>query len=196
VDRIRADDYKVDWANKVKPAELEWLLEPFIPMGMLTVATGDTGIGKSTFLIDVIARLTRGKAMPSFDDAPASGSPRRGSALILNKEDSPEHIIVPRLRAAGADLERVGFVGKHSRWRNSHEPIDALDEGVRELEAKIREAGDVAMILIDPITSFVGKKGITQDNTRRRGAACARERESRVLQTCWLALPCGQSRWR
>lgn len=167
MERIRADEYKLVRASAIKPKDLEWLLKPFIPLGMLTVVTGDTGIGKSTFLIDVIARLTSGRPMPVFDDEPVQEPPLRGSALILNKEDSPEHIVVPRLRAARADVKKVSFVSKHSRYRNSPEPIDALDDGVRELEKKIKEEGDVKIIFIDPITSFVGKKGITQDNKVR-----------------------------
>jgi ABC-type ATPase involved in cell division len=40
-----------------KSRKLKWLLKPFIPRGMITVVTGHSGIGKSTFIIDLIARI-------------------------------------------------------------------------------------------------------------------------------------------
>lgn len=39
--RITANEYKLVRASAIKPKELEWLLKPFIPLGMLTVVTGD-----------------------------------------------------------------------------------------------------------------------------------------------------------
>jgi RecA-family ATPase len=92
--------------SKIKSRRLRWLLKPFIPRGMITVVTGESGIGKSTFIIDLIARITTGDDMPQFGDL-ALEDALEGSALIICKEDDPGLVIKPRLRAAGADMNRV-----------------------------------------------------------------------------------------
>ena len=41
--------------------EVEWLVYPFIPSGKITIIQGDPGEGKTTFILQLIARLTTGR---------------------------------------------------------------------------------------------------------------------------------------
>ena len=48
------------YAN-VRTEPVEWLWYPYIPLGKLTVLQGDPGEGKSTFALNVVARITTGQ---------------------------------------------------------------------------------------------------------------------------------------
>lgn len=55
---------KFKYYSSVTEKEVEWLWYPYIPYGKLTLLQGDPGEGKSTFILNVVALLTKGKAMP------------------------------------------------------------------------------------------------------------------------------------
>jgi putative DNA primase/helicase len=155
--------------SKVKRRELRWVFKPFIPDGMITTVAGPGGVGKSTMIIDIIARITTGKSMPQIgDDAQEQMS--KGSAIILTKEDDAGLIIRPRLEAAGADLSRVHFIAEEPRSGESgdYEVIESLDTGTRQLERIVQQIGDLKLILIDPITAFFGKLNFNKDDQIRK----------------------------
>lgn len=80
---------------------VEWLWPRWIPLGKVTILDGDPGMGKSTLLLDLAARLSRDGLMPDG----AVG--RVGSSLILSAEDGEADTIKPRLEAAGGVAERL-----------------------------------------------------------------------------------------
>lgn len=43
---------------------VQWLWYPYIPIGKLTMVQGDPGDGKTTFVLAVIAALTKGEPLP------------------------------------------------------------------------------------------------------------------------------------
>ena len=49
--------------DKVDVEQIEWLLYPFIPYGKVTIIQGDPGEGKTTMVLQIIAKLTRGEAI-------------------------------------------------------------------------------------------------------------------------------------
>ena len=54
-------------ASEVTVREVEWLWYPYIPFGKVTVLQGDSGDGKSTFVLKLAAMLSRGEPMPFTD---------------------------------------------------------------------------------------------------------------------------------
>ena len=54
-------------ASDVEIKEVEWLWYPYIPYGKVTVLQGDSGDGKSTFVLNLAAMLSRGEPMPFTD---------------------------------------------------------------------------------------------------------------------------------
>src|SRR6266446_4339471 len=54
--------------SQIQSVPARWLWPGWIPLGKLTVLDGDPGLGKSTLLLDLAARVTRGLPMP--DAAP------------------------------------------------------------------------------------------------------------------------------
>ena len=45
----------------VEVERIEWLMYPFIPFGKVTIIQGDPGEGKTTMVLQIIAKLTRGE---------------------------------------------------------------------------------------------------------------------------------------
>ena len=43
--------------DKVEVEQIEWLLYPFIPYGKVTIIQGDPGEGKTTMVLQIIARI-------------------------------------------------------------------------------------------------------------------------------------------
>jgi len=130
-------------ANQHGTSEPRFLWFPFLPIKKLVVLQGESGIGKSTFILNIAALLSNGKPMP-FEPGCKASDP--GDVLYLNKEDDIEETINPRLIAMGADLDRFHFI---------NEPF-LLDNDCRRLENTIKEL-DIRMAVIDPLTSFLGK---------------------------------------
>lgn len=134
--------------SDVEPVELEWLWPGVIPLGKLTVFCGDPGVNKSFLTLDIASRVSRGASWPPACPM-QEGTP--GSAVILSGEDALDDTIRPRLDAAGADVDRV------------HAIVDVrsdsfvLDKHLPDLEGVIERLGDVRVVVIDPISSFLGK---------------------------------------
>src|SRR2546421_333545 len=82
-------------AADVQPEPVTWLWQRRIPLGKLTLLSGDPGLGKSTLLLDLAARVTKKTPMPD------GSLPVRGGVVVLSAEDGAADTIVPRLNAAG-----------------------------------------------------------------------------------------------
>ena len=46
--------------EQVEIEKIGWLLYPFIPFGKVTIVQGDPGEGKTTMVLQIIAKLTKG----------------------------------------------------------------------------------------------------------------------------------------
>lgn len=137
---------KIKWISAAdiesKPVHFFW--NPYIPQGMLTLISGDPGLGKSWITMDIAARASTGRDMPGGKRRGKPMPPRK--VILMNYEDSPEHTIIPRLEILGADRSNIimpdrGFT------------LDA--GGVMLLEDQIKEAS-VGFVFIDPIVAALG----------------------------------------
>jgi len=136
-------------ADAVEQRPVDWIWQNRIARGKLTLIGGDPGVGKSQIEIDIMAHITTGKAWPDGGTAPI------GSCVILSSEDAANDTICPRLDYAGADLGKVHIVqamvegnGKRRSF-NLQRDLDALTE-------EIKKVGDVLIVCIDPVTSYMG----------------------------------------
>ena len=143
--------------DEVDLTDLEWLWEDFIPAAGVTVIAGKPGIGKSYFMADLAARITKGGAMP---DGTEMGVPA-GSVMLATFEDDPDTEMGHRLKAAGADMSKVIDITDDGEF--------CLDEqGIAKLREDIKERGDVRAIFIDPLGSGSPIALTSDDRTIRR----------------------------
>jgi putative DNA primase/helicase len=141
-------------ASSIEPEPMYWLWENRIPLGKLTVFCGPPDTGKSTVAIDIVARGTQGNDWP---DAPNSSMPF--DVLMLISEDDLADTTVPRLTVAGADLHRVHFAKRTiiSGQAKRAERQIALDTDLEAIETVLRENSAIKLVVLDPISSYLGK---------------------------------------
>jgi len=83
--------------------QIAWLWPDVIPKGMLSLLGGKQGLGKSFLICDLAARVSAGTPMPDGTLL------QPGKVLLLAREDDASCVLLPRLRAAQADLGRVSW---------------------------------------------------------------------------------------
>jgi putative DNA primase/helicase len=136
--------------SDIEPQPIDWLWEGRLARGKLTLIAGDPGLGKSQIDIDLHARLSSAAYWPDGTSrAPIANS------IILSAEDAASDTLRPRLEAADADLQRVWILDA-VRTKDGKRSF-TLQQDLEQLGNKLNEIGDVAMITIDPITSYMGK---------------------------------------
>ena len=55
--------------SSVDVEEIQWIWYPYIPYGKVTIIQGDPGEGKTTFILALIALLTKGEPLPEEETA-------------------------------------------------------------------------------------------------------------------------------
>jgi putative DNA primase/helicase len=149
-------------AADVTPEPVEWLWPGRVALGKLTLIAGEAGLGKSQLSIAIAAAVTTGGDWPCRE-----GRAPQGNVVILSAEDGAADTVVPRLMAAGADRERVQLVSA-VRDEKSRRSFD-LSADLALLDQKISAIGDVKLIIIDPISSYLGPKVDSHVNAAVRG---------------------------
>jgi putative DNA primase/helicase len=138
-------------AADVSPEPVEWLWPCRVALGKLTLIAGEAGLGKSQVSLAMAAAVTTGGEWPCRE-----GRAPKGNVVILSAEDGAADTVVPRLMAAGADRHCVHLVSA-VRDRKSRRAFD-LSADLTVLEGKISEIDNVRLILIDPISSYLGPR--------------------------------------
>jgi hypothetical protein len=138
-------------ASDIKPERVRWLWQDRFPLGKCTLIAGEGGLGKSMVLAWIAATVSRGGAWPCSE-----GESPKGSVIILSAEDDAADTIIPRLIAADADCSKIYVISAVRREDAKGHRSFNLQLDLPELEKKITEIGDVLLVEIDPITSYLG----------------------------------------
>ena len=127
--------------SDIEAQEIEWLWYPYIAYGKLAIVQGDPGDGKTTLILNLAAKLTKGEGL---DENMKVTEPM--NVIYQTAEDGLADTVKPRLLQAGADCERVLVIDE------SEKSLSMLDERIEE--ALIRTGARV--LILDPIQAYLG----------------------------------------
>lgn len=136
--------------EQVEVEKIDWLLYPFIPFGKVTIVQGDPGEGKTTMVLQIIAKLTKGEGVLPVDENTETKEKITATepvnVIYQTAEDGLGDTIKPRLLAAGADCSRVLV-------------IDDNEQALTMMDARLEEAiiqTKARLVVLDPIQGFLG----------------------------------------
>ncbi len=92
-------EIEITKASEVKVRQIEWLWYPYIPFVKITVLQGNAGDGKSTFVLNLAATLSRGQPMPFTDGTGQTPI----NIIYQSSEADADDTIVPRFISAGVN---------------------------------------------------------------------------------------------
>jgi hypothetical protein len=136
--------------SEIPTMPVDWLWEPFIPFGMLSMISGDPGAGKSFCALALCADLSRGKLRDGRIVEPAT-------SLYLSVENPLAQTVRPRFDSLGGDASRFFSLkgtlftedGEERRGSVTLADISILDSAIVETGARL--------IVVDPIQSYFGQ---------------------------------------
>jgi putative DNA primase/helicase len=157
-----AKKYRLTRMSEVEPRKLSWLWRHRIPLGMVTLIAGEGGVGKSTALLDLAARVTTGQSMP--DGSEGLGKP--AGVIVLSSEDAIDSVIVPRLELAAADRSLVATIAIPA-GEGEDRPLLITPEDLKHLEAAVVEMA-AQLVVFDPLVAYVEDKANLHHNQDAR----------------------------
>ena len=133
-------DLKLINMRDIEVEAISWLWYPFIPYGKVTIIQGDPGEGKTTLVLQIIARLTKGESI--IDEKEQSPI----NVIYQTAEDGLADTIKPRLLSADADCSKVLVIDDRDTPLTMRDV--RLEQAIVETNAKL--------VVLDPIQGFLG----------------------------------------
>ena len=123
-------ELKIIRMSEVESQEVKWLWYPFIPYGKLTIIQGDPGDGKTTLVLNIAAKLSKGECLDSDMDVQEPVN-----VIYQTAEDGLADTVKPRLELAGADCEKILVIDE------SDKSLSMADERLEEaLASKVTDS--------------------------------------------------------
>jgi hypothetical protein len=138
-------------ASDLEPEKLVWVWPGRIPEGKLVLLGGPPGLGKSQLTAFMSATVSNGSHWPAGE-----GSSPQGDVIFMSAEDGVQDTIIPRLMAAGADRDRVHIVSAATKPDGTGRKTFSLKTDVDLLEEMAKQIGTVRLIIVDPISAYMG----------------------------------------
>lgn len=154
-------EYKVHYYSSVEEKETSWLWYPYIPAGKITIVQGDPGEGKTTFILNIAALLSKGLSLPEANKA---SSPQ--VIIYQSAEDDVEDTIKPRLISAGADCSKVAYISAKDSALYIEDNL--IEKVIKETKA--------SLFILDPLQGFI------KENTDMNRASDMRPIMSRLSE--------------
>lgn len=165
-------ELKIIRMSEVQSQEIEWLWHPFIPYGKLTIIQGDPGDGKTTFVLNIAAKLSKGESLDKNMKITESIN-----IIYQTAEDGLADTVKPRLELAGADCEKIMVIDE------SDKSLSMADE---RLEEAIVRTG-ARLLILDPIQAYLGggmdmnRANEARDMTKKLGALAEKTKCAIIL---------------
>ena len=165
-------ELKLIHMSEIESEEVSWLWYPFIPYGKLTIVQGDPGDGKTTFVLNVAAKLSKAEAL---DETMKCEEPIH--IIYQTAEDGLADTVKPRLEKAGADCTRIAVIDESDKSLSMAD--ERLEEALQRTNAKL--------LILDPIQAYLGggmdmnRANEARDMTKRLGVLAEKYKCAIVL---------------
>jgi hypothetical protein len=144
--------------SEVTAEKVEWLWNPFVPLGMFTLIDGEEGIGKSLIALQGLGcAVATGRKIDTSGGVLSFINTGASNVLLMSAEESLSFVVKPRLQAVNAPCERFIAVD---------EPFTLDSDGIIRLSMAIAEHAP-KLVIIDPMFSYTGKVRLNDDNEIR-----------------------------
>ena len=127
--------------SEIQSQEVAWLWFPFIHYGKLTMVQGDPGDGKTTLVLNIAAKLSKGEGL---DSKMKLTEPL--NVIYQSAEDGLADTVKPRLEAAGANCENISVIDE------SIKSLSMIDERLEEAVIRTK----AKLLILDPIQAYLG----------------------------------------
>ena len=138
--------------SEIQSEPVDWLWEPYIARGAISLIQGDGGTGKTTMSLAIAAAITRGESILGGSEYTAPSN-----VIIQNAEDSYDKTIKPRLEQLGADCDRIIKIDE------GDSSLSFLDQ---RLEQSIIDTG-ASLFIFDPVQAFFANANMNSANSVR-----------------------------
>ena len=180
IDQLNADGAATDAPGRDRPSfrtladfevrPVEWLWYGRLARGKVTLVDGDPGDNKSTFGLDLAARLTTGRPLPTFTGPePAPTSPQW--VAIMTAEDDPGDTVRPRFEAAGGDPAHAAWVpSSRPMWNETAAMMVEVPTSLPadlDVVREVVEATGAELLIVDPLSAYIGSVDAHRDNEVR-----------------------------
>ncbi len=168
------------YLKDVEPKEISWLWRPYIAFGKVTLIQGDTGIGKTSLMVKVMADLSNGLYPPTmFRERllpQETGDPI--TTYYVSIENGIADTIVPLFNRVGGNNEFVQYQDEMK------EHFVLTGDEVREC---VRISG-AKLIVVDPWQQFLDDASSSDNNAMR---AMIRDVQNAAEETGAAVVLCG-----
>ena len=164
---------KISNFSDVEYEEPSFLVDPYFPIGKITLIQGDPGAGKTAFACKLAALVSTGGTLI---DKPVMS----GNVLLLSVEDDPS-TLRGRIEGGGGDVSKCFFIEAAYDVTFLHE---GLQDASKQTAAKL--------VVFDPIQAFLGADiNMNMSNATRPILAylaeVAREQECAIVLLAHMA---------
>lgn len=153
----------ITFLDTVTPEAVDWIWHGRLARGKYSLLAGEPGMGKTFLMLDVAARISRGGTWPDGGRAPL------GRVLYMTAEDGLADTLRPRVDALGGDPSQIAVLEAVREVDGTRSAITLLRD-LDMIAAALREVQPV-LIVIDPVTAYLGRVDAHRDNEVRGALA-------------------------
>ena len=160
------EEIEITTADQVQIEAIDWCWPNRFALGKLGLLGGNPERGKGLIIADMFSRITRGAPWPCNE-----GSAPQGDVVLLQQEDDLSDTVVPRLKAAGADLKRVHMLQMIKKIDGSGRRMFDFNTDLSKLWNLIAGLNDPVLLTVDPLTAYIGRLNAAAGNEVRSALA-------------------------